>query len=529
MNVAFDPWIPVVTLDGKPKLASLCEVLTQGHLLADLSVRPHERVSLMRLFLCVAHAALDGPKDYDQWREVPTRLPDAAAKYLQKWKDSFELFHSTKPWLQIADLKSGKNGEETWTPLSKLSFFFATGDNSTLFDHEGANPAGRTIPVESIIVSLVAFQCFSPGGTMGRTFWRNALCGTPLNPKKANGPVKSEDGPCAQSSMLHALLRRQNLYQSLIANLPSHEDIRFACGETEIGKPVWEQIPNSVDDRLSERNCTSTHLGRLVPLTRFIRIDPRCTGMILGNGFGYLSYAKGAPPENTAIIVANTKGKKTERRLLSYHPGNAIWRELAAMIVKRNAEGDGGPLSLNSLGEGDACDLIVSAMARDQATILDTAESVHHISFRLRSNDGRSVYQAEIQKAEDLARRLGWAIEEYRKALDGGWEGRLKKAGPGKGELKAKLYSTASTQFWTTVEKNLALLMAHIDALGTDRAVPTREAWRTMFWKTACEAYQAVCGQETPRQIKAFVEGWKKLNYVPTEPKKKSKRKGAKE
>jgi len=48
MNVAFDPWIPVVTLGGKPKLASLCEVLTQGHLLADLSVRPHERVSLMR-------------------------------------------------------------------------------------------------------------------------------------------------------------------------------------------------------------------------------------------------------------------------------------------------------------------------------------------------------------------------------------------------------------------------------------------------------------------------------------------------
>ena len=91
MNVAFDPWIPVVTLEGKPKLASLCEVLTKGHLLADLSVRPHERVSLMRLFLCVAHAALNGPKDYDEWREVPSRLPDAAKKYLGQWRNSFEL------------------------------------------------------------------------------------------------------------------------------------------------------------------------------------------------------------------------------------------------------------------------------------------------------------------------------------------------------------------------------------------------------------------------------------------------------
>ena len=67
MNVAFDDWIPVVTTAGKRQLASLCEVLTDGEQFADLAVRPHERVALMRLFLCVAHAALDGPKDYDEW------------------------------------------------------------------------------------------------------------------------------------------------------------------------------------------------------------------------------------------------------------------------------------------------------------------------------------------------------------------------------------------------------------------------------------------------------------------------------
>src|SRR5208282_2347265 len=104
MNVAFEPWIPVVTITGDRQLVSISEVFADGVQYADLSVRPHERVSLMRLFLCVAHAALDGPKNYDEWRTVPRKLPEVALEYLIKWKNSFELFHSEKPWLQVAGL-----------------------------------------------------------------------------------------------------------------------------------------------------------------------------------------------------------------------------------------------------------------------------------------------------------------------------------------------------------------------------------------------------------------------------------------
>ncbi|NLW36392.1 MAG: type I-E CRISPR-associated protein Cse1/CasA, partial [Syntrophorhabdus aromaticivorans] len=49
MNVAFDPWIPVVTPRGDRKLISLCSVFAEGEMFLDLAVRPHERVSLMRL------------------------------------------------------------------------------------------------------------------------------------------------------------------------------------------------------------------------------------------------------------------------------------------------------------------------------------------------------------------------------------------------------------------------------------------------------------------------------------------------
>jgi CRISPR system Cascade subunit CasA len=194
-----------------------------------------------------------------------------------------------------------------------------------------------------------------------------------------------------------------------------------------------------------------------------------------------------------------------------YRPSKSLWRELGAVIVKRTSEGNGGPLSLRAIQDGQGCDLIVGALARDQANIVDTAESVFRIPARLSSPEGVSAYESEVKSADETASRLGWAVEGYRSATDGGWDGRLKSAGPSKGELKAKLHCIATTHYWTTVEKNLPLLMAHIEAIGTDNSLPTRDAWRKMLFAAACDAYRTACGQETPRQIRGFAEGWKRL------------------
>lgn len=520
MNVGFDPWIPVVTVTGERKLASLCSVLTEGEKFADLAVRPHERVALMRLFLCVAHAALDGPKDYDEWREVPKRLTDAALKYLTEWKDSFELFHKDRPWLQVAGLSKSKAGNtfstdtEDWTPVSKFNFSFATGSNSTLFDHEGVMSSGRDIPLCETIVSMVTFQCFSVGGLIGQVFWNGTRCGELANPKTENGPVKSADGPCVPSSMIHALLRGENLLGTIHLNLPTHEDIRFSYGERDFGKPIWEMMPTSLSDTVRVENATASYVGRLVPLTRVIRLHSFGERMLIGDGLPYLSFTAGFPQEPSATVTV----KRNERTLLSYRPSKAIWRELAAVVVKRSAEGTGGPLSLRAIQDGESYDLVIAALARDKATIVDTIESVFHIPAHLSTPSGTITYEAEVKTAETLASRLGWAVEEYRKEIDGGWEGRLKGAGPSKGALKAKLHSIATIHYWTTVEKNLEFLMTHIEAIGTDNAIPSREAWRKMLFVTACDAYRIACGQETPRQMRAFAKGWQKLTTKKDEP-----------
>ena len=505
MNVAFDPWIPVVAVSGERRLASLCSVLVEGEKYIDLAVRPHERVALMRLFLCVAHAALDGPKNYDEWCEVPKRLPEAAQTYLTEWKESFELFHPTKPWLQVGTLSKTSTGKafdsniEDWTPVSKLNFSFATGNNSTLFDHTGMSE-DRFTPIHETLLSFLTFQCFSPGGLIAQVYWNGT-----------QSSKSSKDGPCVPASMIHSFLRGKNLLETIHHNIPSFQDIHFSYGKGNIGKPVWEMFPVSITDSVCVKNATATYVGRLVPMPRLILLHPSGERMLLGDGLAYPPFTEGFPAEPTATVVIKKKEKKEERTLLSYRPAKALWRELAAVIVKRNAEGTGGPLSLRSIQDGEECDLVVAALARDQATIVDIAESVFHIPSSLRSIEGTATYESEVKAAESMAGRLGWAIEIYRGEIDGGWEGRLKGAGSKKAQLKAKLHSKGTTYYWTNVEKSLNLLMAHIEAIGTDEAIPAREIWRKMLFATACDAYRIACGQETPRQMRAFAKGWQKL------------------
>ena len=66
MNLTTDPWIPVLWNDGATRAATLADIFVCGQDIRDLAVRPHERIALMRLFLCVAHAALDGPGDREE-------------------------------------------------------------------------------------------------------------------------------------------------------------------------------------------------------------------------------------------------------------------------------------------------------------------------------------------------------------------------------------------------------------------------------------------------------------------------------
>ncbi|MDD5328428.1 MAG: type I-E CRISPR-associated protein Cse1/CasA [Sulfuricella sp.] len=527
MNVAFDPWIPVIVNSGKRELASLYAVLAEGEKFADLAVRPHERVALMRLFLCVVHAALKGPKDYDEWCEVPKRLPDAVRTYLTDWKDSFELFHEKKPWLQVAELngvekEGGESGKTS--PVALLDFELATGNNSTLNDH-GGQMGFRPIKPERIALNLLTFQNFSSGGGSPVAQWKMIKTSQVGNP----------DAPCLSQSMAHCLFRGRSVAETLHFNLPTFETIGNAYrafstdkkkgdsySDLALGRPVWENFPKSPEKEVDGViNATKTYIGRLVPISRWIRLIHDSDQMYCCNGFKYDTYKDGFPSEPTAAVRVITKKDKkgietTERRVVKVEPTRALWRELSSLLVKRSADGLGGPLAMVNAPNTEF-DFHVCAIIRDQASMDIAVESVFHIAPAFQANF--PIYQAEVIRAEERSRKLRWAIEDYRSTIDNDWISRVKRTqAKEQSALKDKLAQGAFLSYWTAVEKNLPLLMTHIEAIGTDAAIPTREAWRKMLFSAACDAYRIVCGQETPRQMRAFAKGWHKLTTKKDKP-----------
>lgn len=554
MNLVTDPWIPVIKLDGTPWTASLLEVFTQGQEFFDLAARPHERIALMRLLICISQAALDGPNNVKEWEEAPGKLPELAKLYLEKLKDCFELFYDSSddakkhPFLQVAKLEkpakpekpkkdedSGNIGkrkrkksaesdsedadmQEAFVPISKLDFALASGANTTLFDHFGAIQVKRSFSPYSIPLMLITFENFSPGGRIGVGLWNGQpTYGWTSYPKISSG--QSSHAPCLPKNMLHSFIRRNTVLNTVCANLLTKNRVSQHFNEPIDkcwGKPIWEDFPS--DPR--KQDSTKTYLGRLVPLTRAILLLPNRTEMLLANGLEYPSSGDKKMPfcrEVSATEILNKE--KTERILLGATLGKEIWRELSALVISREQDKVGGALSLANVRENEDFDLWVGALVADKANVLDTVESVLHVPANLRTDAGRAAYDGEVHWAENRANMLSWAVETYRKHIDGGWEGRVKTTKA----LRDKLHATATRHYWTAVEKLGPLLMDYIVAIGmpqqtleqiesaTEKSQEAQVLWQKAVFRSAYDSYRLTCGQETPRQMRAFAFGLSKL------------------
>src|SRR5262249_38945381 len=149
---------------------SLQNVFVQAHEIRDLAARPHERIALLRLLICVAQTALDGPADENGWLTCRDELPLRVSDYLTKWHKRFELFGDGPRFLQVDKLSAGQAGDDDkGTAVDKLDVALASGNNSTLFDNHGGSD--RTFEPGQLAVMLVTFQSFAPGGLVGIAKW----------------------------------------------------------------------------------------------------------------------------------------------------------------------------------------------------------------------------------------------------------------------------------------------------------------------------------------------------------------------
>lgn len=254
-------------------------------------------------------------------------------------------------------------------------------------------------------------------------------------------------------------------------------------------------------ENANDDNLTLTYLGRLVPLCRAVLIAEDGNSMLYGEALRYRQFPEVPQEFNASVGITKAKGK-SDRYIIGAKMDVRPWRQLAAILQFNGHDKLSRAININHIGDADT-DIWVGALIRNpgKQDILDSTESRFPVQRKIRTVEGCSSYSMEVEHSSRIFGQLKYATAEYRKNLDN--------------SEKTGLGSSSTTLYWTAVEKNLGLLFAHIEAIGSEHAVPTRDTWRRMLFKTACETYRVLCGQETPRQMKAYAAGWEKLFRKP--------------
>ncbi len=502
MNLTTDPWIPIVWPNGHAGTVSLCEVFARGEDIRDLAVRPHERIAVMRLLICVAQASLDGPDDHDDWKACRSKITPAVIAYLKRWRKGFELLGDGPRFLQAEGLTkpTRKGGDDEGNSVSKLDLALATGNNSTLFDNGGGSE--REFSAARLALAVLTFQCFSPGGRIGVAQWHKT-------PTPGNG--SSNHAPCIANSMLHAIVRGHNLLDTIHYNLMARDQVARFFGPNIWGKPVWEQIPSKLADKPAIQNATQTYLGRLAPLSRSVRLGDDCRSLILANGLEYASYPEWREP--TSTVVTRVMNNQPTRVILPASVEKAVWRELHALVVSAvDNNSNGGPAALENVSDGTAFDLWVGGLAANKAKLVDTTESVFHVPAAMLHDTSQRVYEQGVRLAESSAFRLGRAVCTYHRELGENLD---------RAELRDRrqqLQNKATAQFWTDIEQ----AVPHLLELAVDPGpLGVNNEWHKTEWgktvRTAMlAAYEHACPHDTPRQMRAYALG---LNTLYPKPK----------
>lgn len=486
MNLIGDPWIPVVFHNGTTRVVGLRELYEQAESIRDLALAPPQRIAVTRLLICITQAALDGPSDLQDWLACTSRIIPESLAYLDARCEKFDLFGET-PFMQIKDLEADK-----LAPLDKLDFGLAAGNNKTLFD-QAAIPDGREHPAGWVALQLLTFLNFSTGGKVGQANW-----------KKQKFSDSTKAAPTLQAA--HTFPRGSNLCGTLYLNLLTKSQIT-QLPNGAWGIPVWDTYPKLPNDKKAIENATSTYLGRLVPLTRLLKIYQKIDDeniiqatCIIGPPPKDLGF-EGPPAfrEPSTTLTVNQKG---ESGYLSVSVDKHIWRELGAVLVLGKTSDEAtGPLTLNNLLHLELdtlVDIWIGGLLPSKADIEDAVEwNISIPNSALHGDQLMTRYQNSVQVAEESSYALKRAVSTYLDEVNAykGNESRSKNT-------RAGIVKKAQTTYWQVLDQRYGMLFenANVD-----------ERWKHIIGQALLNAYEQSCPHETPRQIQAFSAGQRQL------------------
>ena len=476
-------WIPVVE-HGR---VSLLDVFSDESL-QDIEGNPIEKISLIKLFIAIAQAAIS-LADADSWASAgPVGISKAVCEYLIRNRKYFNLY-GDRPFLQMPILATMPDVEPK-TVYFSYAPDLASENDTILRELQGKHQLDDA----QMALFIIQLMNYAPGGK--RVSFSSPLTeGYPLKTKSAKaGPsLGGHDG------YLQVCMKGKSILETVWLNFLTVQDIKELKGHDAAlsARPPWELMPLGEDDERA-RELKNSVYSWLVALSRFVLIDDDEIRYV--EGLQYLSSAKDGYVEpfitidrqKSRIICANT----------SKHP----WRWFEAM------------LQTVYLGNQSAysCPILNLHWKRTRDLVDDF--SIWAGGLKIRANSGdQSVKQdddyveSEIELSSEFISseayyRLKEGISDVEKM---GWilmccvEGYFKDMG-----MEKKGRNNIAKRFWAYADlESNRLLKASLN--GDDKELDE------VFSRLSAETYRVyddVCSHDTARQRMAWIKN-RKLGF----------------
>jgi CRISPR system Cascade subunit CasA len=338
-NLVDEPWIPCVTPDGQVVHRGILAALTIAS--QDVEIRdesPLVTVALHRLLLAILHRVF-GPRTPTEWGKLwnngTGNFDEAKLRaYLTapKVHCRFDLFHTTHPFYQRADLPLGtpepKNmGRGKYVkPIWQMAHELAYSDSMNLFAHFKEND-WETRPAAEAARWLIAFQGFALGGRI--TFGPNENT-------KTEG--SADAGHLVKSAVV--LVKGGNLFQTLMLNLVhySEDDEEPFAFSSNKDKPAWERDEpvKPADRRFDGYLDLLTWQSRRVKLVPELTADGKLvgvSGVVAMKGWQLPGFDRYTRETMCGFVKAEKAPEKQDPwPPLGFRAGKELWRDSHALF-----------------------------------------------------------------------------------------------------------------------------------------------------------------------------------------------------
>ncbi len=384
-NLTTEPWIPVRNLEDRLELLSLEDALLRAHTLHRIEdPSPLVVASLHRLLLTVLHRALRGPEDLEQaadWFEAGRLPAEPTKKYLERWRERFDLFSDTHPFYQVPD------SEEKVQPISKLAAELSSGTNKLLFDHsQDAQPLAVSPAVSARL--LLARQMLAV--PEGAGYSPSPLGGTAVT-----------------------IPQGATLFETLCLNL-----VTYDADETG-DAPIWEEdAPTSKSIKENKERTALGLTNRYTWLSRSVRLEPERDerGETVVRWLRYTTGLKFLPGEVFVAdpMLAYRRDEKRGNLPQGFRKGRGFWRDFLALVPNSNEKGLLTPPAIDhALGVYEALDvhkplqIMVLGLSNDKAKVELWRSEVFYLPDVLtQDNRAYELVEDALQSAEETGREL---------------------------------------------------------------------------------------------------------------------------